>query len=55
MSNLINKNVYEYLSSLNIPKSTRLILTNLDKTLFDTSLETTEYISKDLLKYLLLK
>ena len=54
MSNLINENVYDYLSSLNIPKSTRIILTDLDKTLFDTSLKASEYISKDLLKYLLL-
>lgn len=36
MKNTINDNVYKYLSTLKLPKFTRLIVTNLDKTLFDS-------------------
>lgn len=49
----LNKKVCDYLSSLKLPKSTRLIITDLDKSVYDTSNNINESINKDLLKFIL--
>lgn len=54
MDNLINDNIYKYLKSLKLTKNTRLIVTDLEKTLYDNFENINKEISKNLLKYLLL-
>lgn len=49
----LNNKVTKYLKSLSFDSTTRLIVTNLDKTIFDTHLDINNQISKKLLKYLL--
>lgn len=51
---LINKKIFKYLSSLKLTENTRLIITNLEETIYDNKDDLKETISKDLLKYLLL-
>lgn len=53
MSIKLNKKVCDYLSSLKLLKSTRLIITDLDKSVYDTSNNINESINKDLLKFIL--
>ena len=54
MTTKLNKKTLEYLSSLKLTKNTRIIITNLEKTLFDNKINYNEKINIDLLKYLLL-
>lgn len=54
MSIKLNKKVCDYLSSLKLPKSTRLIITDLDKSIYDSSKSNKETLNKDLLKFVLL-
>ena len=54
MTTKLNKKTLEYLSSLKLTKNTRIIITNLEKTLFDNKINCNEKINIDLLKYLLL-
>lgn len=50
---LINKKIFKYLSLLKLTENTRLIITNLEETIYDNKSDLKETISKDLLKYLL--
>lgn len=52
--NIINKKVNNYLSDLKIPKTSRIIITDLEKTIFDTKLNNNNEVSKELLKFLIL-
>lgn len=54
MTTKLNKKTLEYLSSLKLTENTRIIITNLEKTLFDNKINCNEKINIDLLKYLLL-
>ena len=49
----LNTKTLKYLSSLDIPSSTRIIITNLTESLYDNQSDRKQEISKDLLRYLL--
>ncbi len=49
----LNKKVCDYLSSLQLPESTRLLITDLDKSIYDSSKNNKETTNKDLLKFIL--
>ena len=54
MTTKLNKKTLEYLSLLKLTENTRIIVTDLEKTLFDSNINYNEKINVDLLKYLLL-
>lgn len=54
MKTKLNKKTLEYLCSLKLTKNTRIIVTDLEKTLFDSNINYNEKINVELLKYLLL-
>ena len=54
MKTKLNKKTLEYLSLLKLTENTRIIVTDLEKTLFDSNINYNEKINVDLLKYLLL-
>lgn len=55
LKSIVTKKAFDFLQGINLPKDSRLIVTDLDQTIYDTKMEIGKSLNKELLKYLLTK